>query len=804
MNAARDGGRTVVCDLRVVQSPDYRGRGVARWAYELALALERVRPDLVGGYLLDPTWPPPGAVDELLGSRKLLYAGTAQAEEALGRAGAYHCFSPFEPSLGPATLRPEAVERNGLAFSVTVHDLIPLRRPDDYLSDLSEWRSYMAKLELVRGADAVLAVSGAAAEEAISLLGLEPNLCHVVGAGTSRHFEPPQSRLAALAAAELATGVKGPFVLCLSGSQGRRNIPALIEAFSQLPTELAATYQLVIAGELPHFTAEHYRQIARQHQVEDALLLTGYVSEEALRLLYQATDLFVLPSLAELQGGPVGEATACGAPVALSDSPLFGALVPEPAARFDPTDAGSISAVMSRLLADEELRGRVVVAAAASLSDWDEAGRRAGAAFDSLLSRRRRPPLRSRRRPPRRPRLAILSPLPPLLSGVADYSGRLVEALSKIATARGDFSIELFADGLDRYRVDSESLAARQQRDARTFRAIDAATGYERVLYVLGNSDCHAAALAALRARPGVVMTHDIRLSGLMTFSAELPGAVPGGLRAAIERAYGSQLPPEVGLHGSLSTAEEDRYGLYLLREVAPFATKLLVSSESARSLAELDLGPGLSERLSVLPFAMSRLSGEEQSEVARLRSEPKPRPLVASFGILDPGKRPELVLRAVAALAARGREVDLAFVGQAADGRRHALESLAAELGVSRLVRVLPGTSRQEYVSLLGRADIAVQLRRRYAGEASGTVSECLSAGLATVVSEIGWMAELPSAAVAKVPPLCGAEELASTIAELLDDAERAARMGRAGRSYAATRTFEAAAEALLGELAL
>jgi hypothetical protein len=207
---------------------------------------------------------------------------------------------------------------------------------------------------------------------------------------------------------------------------------------------------------------------------------------------------------------------------------------------------------------------------------------RAAPLFDDLCRRKPRPWTRTRR-------IAFVSPLPPISSGVADYSAKLLYALDRVIDRRqssGEPAIEIdcFADGLDRYPAEPEPVGDVKPRDARVFEITDAATGsYDRVVYVLGNSECHASALAALRRRPGTLFCHDVRLSGLMTFSSETPGAVPGGLQATIQRAYGQQLPAHLGEDGSVAASDRDRYGLLLLRDLLGHTDQLLVSSEAAR-----------------------------------------------------------------------------------------------------------------------------------------------------------------------------------------------------------------------------
>lgn len=792
--------RPVVCDLRAIQSPDHRGRGVARWSYELATALERVRPDLVGAYLLDPGWPPPGTVDELLSSGKLAYDGSERAAEALGRARLFHCFSPFELELPIGAVRPFVVEKEGLSYSTVCYDLIPLAQADHYLAHGAQRRRYRARTEVLRQADAVLAISQAAAKEAVSLLGLAEERCRVVGTGVSRHFSPPASRQAALAVAQASVaGLAGPFILYPGGNDARKNIDGLVAAFAALPPGLQSRYQLVVVGELPPPTAHHYRHLARLAGVEERLVLTGFVSDEQLTELYRATDLLVFPSLAEGYGIPVAEALACGAVAAVSDLAPLDELVPLAKGRFDPASPPAMAATIERCLVDERLRERLLEEGRRAVTSWDAVAERAGAVFEELVSQRRRPRRKASNR------LAVVSPFPPTRSGVAAYSSRLLAALEKVAAERGEpLLIDSFADGLDRHPRGRQELAADGHEDARFFRIVDGAIGsYDKVLYVLGNSDCHSASLAALRERPGLVLTHDVRLSGLMTFAADTKGAVPGGLRGAIERSYGPQLPARLGADGTLSHADQDRYGLLLLREVARATRRLLVNSEAARRLAETDLGPELSDRLGVLPFATALLGPKDRATVEAARSQEKSRALVASFGIVDPSRRPELLLLAFSELVAAGYDAELALVGPISKELAGELEQLATELGIAGRTRVVGAVEWEEYLAWLGAADVAVQLRRRFFGEASATVSECLAAGVATVVSDIGWMRELPAKAAEKLDPECQSGELAATLRQLLAEDGRRRQLAEAGEAFASGQTFEVVAAALLDELA-
>lgn|GEM_PF-4361490 len=402
--------------------------------------------------------------------------------------------------------------------------------------------------------------------------------------------------------------------------------------------------------------------------------------------------------------------------------------------------------------------------------------------------------------------LAVVSPFPPIESGVATYSLRLLRALGGLAAARrrqDEFALRCFADGLDRSPAAADAGVTAECADARGFRRFEATLGgFEHVLYVVGNSPYHTGALAALRERPGVVMAHDVDLSNLIRFSTWRLGAVPGGLEGAVRRHYGGRVPDGLGRGDVLSQEDVDRFGLFFFDEVGELASRVLVNSEAARALALRDGGEHLAGRLAVVPFAIA-LDDDELEVVREARAEPGDGvPVVASFGIVDPTKQPALLVEAVASLAAAGRAVRLMLVGPVSEALRDELVALADRLGVGERLDVTGVVERVDYLRALGRADVAVQLRRVFRGEASAAAGDCLAAGLPTIVSDLGWLGELPEDAVLKLSPAAGPPELAAAIASLLDDQAKSTGIAEAAARFAAGRTYAAVATAVLDEL--
>ena len=428
---------------------------------------------------------------------------------------------------------------------------------------------------------------------------------------------------------------------------------------------------------------------------------------------------------------------------------------------------------------------------------WEEVVTRAAAVLEELAVSRRH----SWSSPVR---VAFVSPFPPISSGVAAYSARLVEAMSReLEVASPGASIDCFADGLDRVRGDSLApVATGDCRNAGRFVATERALGgYDRVVYVVGNSEFHHSALAALGRRRGTVMAHDVRMTGLLRLSMDrrhpfAPALAAGVARLASEGSDDGDADGQPDVEG---------LGSLLLAEVASHADQLLVSSEAARRLAEGQVGPELAGRIRALPFAMA-LDGAELEIVAAARSQQADAlPLLVSFGIVDPSKLPHLLLEATSALRP-DVDVRLAFVGPVSDALALELRERAAQLGIADRVRVTGQLDRSEYLGYLGRATAAVELRAGFSGEASAAVSDALAAGVATVVSDMGWMGGLPAETVVKVDTSGegAGERLAAALRSLLGDPSRRASLSTRAADYAATQTFERAAAALVSALDL
>jgi glycosyltransferase involved in cell wall biosynthesis len=764
---------SVLLDIQGIQSPAHGERGVARYLLELALALDRWHSGRVSRFVLNRDLAVPGAIEPLATDGRLTFDDRLKPSDGL----VYHIGSAFE-HVHFDRIWPQAAHEGQMRLVVTLYDLIPQLFPDVYLSHPATRSWYTTRLQLLRRADRLLAISEATAADAVRELGVPAERVVVVGAAVSDRFHRPDSREAMLAAVRRELPSLRPgYVLYVGGIEPRKNIDRLLQAYSRLPAQLRARHQLVVVCRVLPSERRQLERRLRQLGVTDRVLFPGYVADELLVPIYQAAELFVFPSLYEGFGLPIAEARACGAPVVASRSSSLIELVRDEDALFDPLDPVSISATLERALSDDGFRVRLRERKLDERHTWRRVADRTVEVYDEL-STKPRPPRRRERR------LALVTPLPPQRSGIADYSYRLLVALKELCAV--DAYVDASADD-----VEAPSSVAVERLSH--LRQVERIRGwYDAVVYCLGNSEHHVAALGLLRERPGFVLAHDVRLSGLYSWAAaNRPDLEPRGFYGALRSMYGYRLPPEIGLGGWLSYEEADRYGIFMAQEALALSRRFFVHSSYAAQIARLEALPGDEDKVEVLPFACP--------EPSQVRPEEPMEPVVATFGLVAPVKQTEKVVRAFGVVAREHPSATLAVVGPAgADGALEMCRRLAADSGLGERVRVTGEVDEDEFRAWLGRATVAVQLRQTSNGESAASVADCLAAGVPSIVTAIGSARELPDECVWKVDREIDAPSLGSEIATLLSDDVRRSAMRAAGIEYARRNSFSRVAELL------
>lgn len=210
------------------------------------------------------------------------------------------------------------------------------------------------------------------------LLGVNAEkLVTIYEAPKSLHRRPPNPlfETECLAGWQLASGV---YLLHVGMLNKRKNLPCLIRAFAQVLVSFPHL-KLVLAGSFdttPHINGEQeIRQTVSELKLEGRVVFTGYLSDEALAVLYRHASLYVFPSTNEGFGLPVLEAFLHDVPVLVASNSCLPEIGGAAVLGFDPFDHKGLAEKIIGLLSNPETCGQMRLEGRRRLADfsWQKA-----------------------------------------------------------------------------------------------------------------------------------------------------------------------------------------------------------------------------------------------------------------------------------------------------------------------------------------------------------------------------------------------------------------------------------------------
>ena len=272
--------------------------------------------------------------------------------------------------------------RNGVKQVVTVHDLNFFHHPEWVSRGFRCWLSAVV-VPAIRRADHIATISDYVLADVRRTLGIATEK-------SSRIY----NGLTPLPAVEASPTEKGMarVILGINLWQPHKNLPRLIEAFSQLHREMPAM-ELHLAGR-PQANYRAQPELAALLERPGVRVL-GYLSEQELGAAYANADVVCYPSLEEGFGLPVLEAMAAGAPVVTSDASCLPEIAGGAAVLVDPLSVENIAAGIRRVLDEDPAvrasritHGRQV----AAKFSWNESAKQYAAIYRKLTADFSAPP----------------------------------------------------------------------------------------------------------------------------------------------------------------------------------------------------------------------------------------------------------------------------------------------------------------------------------------------------------------------------------------------------------------------------
>jgi len=277
---------------------------------------------------------------------------------------------------------------NKIPTTVTLYDLIPLIHQETYLPNPRIKDYYLRKIQSLKNADRILAISEYSKQEAIKALGFNNEEIVNISAAIDTHFKPCEISAEEKNIFFNRHKITRPFLLYAPGGfDERKNVMGLMTAFANLPDHIRGEYQLLIIGKIPNEQLEKItRHIKTVGLRQGELVFTGYVDDANLVTFYNLCTLFVFPSFYEGFGLPLLEAMSCGAAVIASNTTSIPEVVGRTDALFDPARPEEITKLMQVVLQDEPFRQnlREYGREQSKKFSWDHSAKKAIAAFEEM------------------------------------------------------------------------------------------------------------------------------------------------------------------------------------------------------------------------------------------------------------------------------------------------------------------------------------------------------------------------------------------------------------------------------------
>lgn len=251
------------------------------------------------------------------------------------------------------------VPQNGIGLNldvkckkvITIHDLIPYIMPE------TVGKGYLLKFlkevpNIIQNVDGIITVSEYSKKDILRFFPIDPDKIFVTPLAADSIYKPLDKNKCRDYISKKYNITK-PFVLYIGGFSARKNVKALINSFLKITPNLNQDYNLVIGGakkDLGEYLSNSYSHLASK------IIFPDFIPGDELPIFYNASDVFVYPSLYEGFGLPPLEAMSCGTPVITTNITSIPEVVENGGMLIDPYNEDELANTLEDLLNDESLR----------------------------------------------------------------------------------------------------------------------------------------------------------------------------------------------------------------------------------------------------------------------------------------------------------------------------------------------------------------------------------------------------------------------------------------------------------------
>jgi len=266
---------------------------------------------------------------------------------------------------------------------ITFHDLSFLHHPQFFSNKQHVWhwlQNY--KVQAERAAH-IIAVSEFTKFDLIKLLGVPEKKITVIQSGVNEEIKHLYKDTEFQESLHKKYQFEWPYFLSLGTIEPRKNILALIRAFSFLKEDPAFKFHKLIVAGKKGFGFEDVAKEAKQSKYSSDILFLHSVPDEDRVYLYTWARAFIYPSFFEGFGFPPLEAQVCQTPVLASDRTSLPEILGDSALLFNPWSVTELTKKLFELETNETLREDLISRGTKNVErfNWSEAARKTREVF---------------------------------------------------------------------------------------------------------------------------------------------------------------------------------------------------------------------------------------------------------------------------------------------------------------------------------------------------------------------------------------------------------------------------------------
>lgn len=243
-------------------------------------------------------------------------------------------------------------------YIVTIHDVIPFALPE-HVSE-TYLKNFMLNVpNAIYNSDMIITVSNYSKNDIINRLKVNEDKVKVIHLAAEDIYGVDNVEEAKLTM-KYKYGINGDYILYVGGLNKRKNVSLLIKAYYKVYKEFEKDYKLVIAGKINEKN-NYLVELVRQLRLEESVMFPGLIDKTDMPKLYNASTLFVYPSLYEGFGLPILEGMKSHIPIITSNVTSMPEIAFDAAMYFNSDDDIDLSNKIKQMINDIDLRKQYVV-----------------------------------------------------------------------------------------------------------------------------------------------------------------------------------------------------------------------------------------------------------------------------------------------------------------------------------------------------------------------------------------------------------------------------------------------------------